>query len=123
VFSTAPSPALCRLVLGQVRRVKAADAARERLSALAGALREALSMRGVPLAAASTGPVIPVLLGSNERAMQAMATLRGRGILAQAIRPPTVPAGAARLRLTVHANWPDDAVPRIADAIEVACAS
>jgi len=124
VFSTAPSPAFCRLVLGQVHRAQAAEAARQRLSALSGALRAALLARGIPLAvAASTGPVVPVLLGSNERAMRAMAVLRARGILAQAIRPPTVPAGAARLRLTVHANWPDDAVVRIAQAVEVACAS
>jgi 7-keto-8-aminopelargonate synthetase-like enzyme len=52
-----------------------------------------------------------------------MQALRERGILAQAIRPPTVAEGAARLRLTVHADWPDDAVPRIVEALEVACAS
>jgi 8-amino-7-oxononanoate synthase len=63
------------------------------------------------------------VLGSNERALGAMQELRRRGILAQAIRPPTVPAGAARLRLTAHADWPDEAVPRIIEALEAACAS
>jgi 8-amino-7-oxononanoate synthase len=63
------------------------------------------------------------VLGSNERALGAMRELRRRGILAQAIRPPTVPTGSARLRLTVHADWPDEAVPRIIEGLEAACGS
>jgi 8-amino-7-oxononanoate synthase len=55
--------------------------------------------------------------------MAAMAGMRARGILVQAIRPPTVPVGAARLRLTVHADWPDDAIERIGAALEASCAS
>jgi 8-amino-7-oxononanoate synthase len=123
VFSTASSPLVCALVLEQVRRVRQADDARQRLFYLAGALRDELARRQIPILPGATGPIIPVLLGSNERATRSMALLRERGILAQAIRPPTVPVGAARLRLTVHADWPDDAVTRIADAVEVACAS
>ena len=80
-----------------------------------------LTVRGIPLAATGTGPIVPVLLGSNERALEAMSTLRRHGILAQAIRPPTVPAGSARLRLTVHADWPADAIERLVAALEVTC--
>ena len=123
VFSTAPSPLLCRLTLGQVRAARAADAARARLRTRSAELRSALSARGLTPLPGALGPIIPVVLGSNDRALAAMAALRQRGILAQAIRPPTVPMGAARLRLTVHADWSDDAVPRIAEALEVACAS
>jgi 8-amino-7-oxononanoate synthase len=123
VFSTAPSPALCRLTLEQVRRTRAAEADRRRLGVLAAELRRALSERSIPIAAAGAGPIVPVLLGSNERALKAMSTLREHGILAQAIRPPTVAAGAARLRITVHADWPDDAVPRLVTALEAACGS
>lgn len=121
VFSTAASPALCRLTLDQVRQTRAADSARERLNALANELRRALSARAIPLASSGEGPIIPILLGSNERALQAMATLREQGILAQAIRPPTVAVGSARLRLTVHADWPDEAVPRLVRALEQVC--
>jgi len=123
VFSTAPSPALCRLTLGQVRATRAADAARIRLAARSAELRSALTCRGLPALPGACGPIVPVVLGSNARALAAMSELRRRGILAQAIRPPTVPVGAARLRLTAHADWPDDAVPRIVEALEVACGS
>jgi len=123
VFSTALSPALCRLVLGQVQAARAADAARSRLQSLSDQLRAELSARGFAAVAGSCGPIVPVVLGSNERAMKAMHGLRARGILAQAIRPPTVPKDAARLRLTAHADWPDDAPLRIAQAVEAACAS
>jgi len=123
VFSTAPSPALCRLTLAQVHAARAADPERQRLAARSAELRGALASHGLPTVPGATGPILPVVLGSNERALGAMHELRRRGILAQAIRPPTVPAGAARLRLTAHADWPDDAVPRIIEALEAACAS
>jgi 8-amino-7-oxononanoate synthase len=123
VFSTAPSPALCRLTLAQVRATRAADGQRQQLAARSLELRTALAAHGLPSLPGANGPILPVVLGSNERALGAMHELRRRGVLAQAIRPPTVPAGAARLRLTAHADWPDDAVPRIIEALEVACAS
>ncbi len=123
VFSTAPSPLLCRLTLGQVRAARCADAARARLRARSTELRSSLLARGLEPLPGALGPIIPVVLGSNERALTAMVVLRQHGILAQAIRPPTVPVGAARLRLTVHADWPDDAVPRITQALAVACES
>jgi 8-amino-7-oxononanoate synthase len=123
VFSTAPSPAFCRLVLAQVRATRAAETQRARLAQLGSELRETLTARGFEVRSNSRGPIVPVALGSNERAMAAMSGLRARGILVQAIRPPTVPVGAARLRLTVHADWPDDAVTRIAEGLEAACGS
>lgn len=129
VFSTGVSPAFASLMVGQVRAAKAADAERARLLERGAALRAALgrgrlstpagASEGITIGAA--GPIVPVLLGSNERAMLAMNQLRQRGVLAQAIRPPTVPVGQARLRLTAHANWPDDAVERIAAGVEAAC--
>jgi 8-amino-7-oxononanoate synthase len=123
VFSTAPSPALCRLTLEQVRRTRAADQDRQRLRLLSVELRQALTERGIPIVATGDGPIVPILLGSSERALAAMTILREHGILSQAIRPPTVPPGGARLRVTIHADWPDDAVPRLVEALEVACAS
>jgi 8-amino-7-oxononanoate synthase len=123
VFSTGASPGLSRLTLSQVHAARAADGLRARVAIMGDALRRRLLERGFELPSASGGPIIPVVLGSNEKAMRAMDGLRARGVLAQAIRPPTVPAGTARLRLTAHASWPDDAVERIVDALEAACGS
>lgn len=122
VFSTAPSPLLVRLIRAQVLETRAAEGARAMLLARSAELRKALLERGLSVPT-GTGPIVPVLLGSSERALRAMQVLRQHRILAQAIRPPTVPVGEARLRLTAHADWPDDAVERIAAALEVACAS
>jgi 8-amino-7-oxononanoate synthase len=122
VFSTALSPVFCRVMLGQVRAARSADSARSRLQARAVELRAALEQRSLPLGVGAHGPILPVILGSNERALGAMHELRERGVLAQAIRPPTVPLNEARLRLTVHADWPADAVARIAEGAAAACA-
>jgi len=121
VFSTGVSPVFANLMLGQVRAAKAADTERARLLELAAALRSALEQCGLPAAPGAVGPIVPVLLGTNDRAMLAMQQLRQRGVLAQAIRPPTVPIGQARLRLTAHADWPNHAVGCIAEGVEAAC--
>jgi len=113
VFSTAPSPALAARALFHVERARAADAERERLHDLSQALRVALRRAGVDLGSAA-GPIAPVIVGSNERALALAERLGSVGILAQAIRFPTVPQGTARLRLTVSAAWPDGAPERVA---------
>lgn len=122
VFSTAPSPALTRLLLEQVQLTRAADTARAQLVRQTRSLRAALAERGLPALGDPESPIVPIVLGSNERSLHAMQVLRSRRILAQAIRPPTVPKGASRLRVTVHADWPEDAVARIIEGLEVACA-
>jgi 8-amino-7-oxononanoate synthase len=122
VFTTGVSPAFATLMLAQVRVARGANAQRSRLLTLALELRRALEQRGIAVSAGAVGPIVPVQLGGNERAMEAMNQLRQRGVLAQAIRPPTVPVGQARLRLTAHADWPADAVHRIAEGLEAACA-
>lgn len=62
-------------------------------------------------------PIVPVILGSEETALVAARYLEDEGYLVVAIRPPTVPAGTARLRLTFTAQHPDDEVERLADII------
>lgn len=117
VFSTAPSPALAALTLQQLDRTRAADRERERLSHLAAALREALQSRGLRTLPASHGPIVPVLAPDAEGAARAERALTDAGILARAIRPPTVPPGTERLRLTAHADWAETDPERIAETI------
>jgi 8-amino-7-oxononanoate synthase len=62
-------------------------------------------------------PIVPVVIGDEETAMAASRHLEDEGYLVVAIRPPTVPPGTARLRLTFTAQHPDDAVDRLADIV------
>lgn len=59
-------------------------------------------------------PIVPVVIGGAQAALDASRLLEDEGYLAVAIRPPTVPEGSARLRLTFTAQHPDDAIERLA---------
>jgi 8-amino-7-oxononanoate synthase len=62
-------------------------------------------------------PIVPVIVGEAEAALAASQVLADAGFLAAAIRPPTVPAGTARLRLTFTALHPDEEIDRLADVV------
>ncbi len=62
-------------------------------------------------------PIVPIVIGDEETAMAASRFLEEEGYLVVAIRPPTVPSGTARLRLTFTAQHPDDAIERLADIV------
>jgi 8-amino-7-oxononanoate synthase len=62
-------------------------------------------------------PIVPVIIGDEEATLAASRLLANEGYLAAAIRPPTVPAGTARLRLTFTAQHPDEAIARLADLL------
>jgi 8-amino-7-oxononanoate synthase len=62
-------------------------------------------------------PIVPVIIGEEEATLVASRLLADEGYLAAAIRPPSVPTGTARLRLTFTAQHPDDAIERLADIV------
>jgi 8-amino-7-oxononanoate synthase len=62
-------------------------------------------------------PIVPVVLGKAETALAASALLEDNGFLVTAIRPPTVPPGTSRLRLTFTAQHPDDEIERLAEIV------
>ena len=121
VFSTASSPLHAALTAAQLGQVLAADALRTSLAQNAADLRNQLCAGALRLAPNSFGPIVSVILEDNQRALGAAARLRAVGILAQAIRPPTVPAGSARLRLTVKATFSRSDVKRLASSVVKAC--
>jgi len=100
VFSTGMSPAVASAAAVALPLVREGTRTR-RLLANADRLRGFVARETMD---GSVGPIVPVLLGSPERAMGAMAKLLEQGVFAQAIRPPTVPRGTSRLRLTVQAG-------------------
>jgi 8-amino-7-oxononanoate synthase len=62
-------------------------------------------------------PIVPVIVGEEEATLAASRLLADEGYLAAAIRPPSVPPGTARLRLTFTAQHPDDQIARLADIV------
>lgn len=101
VFSTAPTPYLSAHLLFHVKQVQLAEAKRDHLVRIASRLRAELLRQGHVLPTDSFGPIIPILIGDSCRALDLAERLRALGILVYPVRPPTVPEGTARLRLTV----------------------
>lgn len=103
VYSTAPPPAVIRAALAALPLVRAADDARQRLREHGTRVRNALRALDLPVPDGN-GPILPVPLGANDRAMRWSHALFEEGVFVQGIRPPTVPVGTARLRLTLMAT-------------------
>jgi len=117
VYSTGTSPDLCGRLVERIERVRGDDAGRRRLAGLVQSFRGELNRRGVPVLAGSFGPIVPILAGAAERAVVWERRLEAEGIFVRAIRPPTVPEGTARLRITVSANHEDVELARIAEVL------
>lgn len=103
VFSTGLSPMLASVAAEAVREIRGDQTGRDRLSALSDDLRRRLNDLGIPVANRS-GPILPIVLGSEHRALAWRDALGERGVKVQAIRPPTVPNGTSRLRVTTRAS-------------------
>ena len=103
IFSTALPPPAAAGALAALEVVRAEPERRARLARNARLLREALAAEGVEVAAAGT-QIVPLVVGSPGAATGASKRALERGVFAQAIRPPTVPEGTSRLRLTVMAS-------------------
>ena len=117
VFTTAPPPAACGAALRGLEIVRTEPARRARLHALIERMKAGLLARGFDVARV-VSPIFPVVLGSEERAMAAAAGLRERGFYVRAIRPPTVPRGTSRLRVTLGAGHRMDQVDAFLGALD-----
>jgi 8-amino-7-oxononanoate synthase len=102
VYTTAMPPALAEATRESLRIVAGEEWRRERLQGLIQRFRHGVRRIGLPLAESST-PIQPIVLGATERAHRWSEALQRAGILVAAIRPPTVPEGSARLRITLTA--------------------
>lgn len=110
VFSTAPPPALMAALDEALTLLEEEPFRRARVRENARRLREQLREVGIEVPEEDS-PIIPILLGENTRAVAVAAALQEEGFDVRAIRPPTVPPGTARLRLSVNVHV-DEAVAR-----------
>jgi 7-keto-8-aminopelargonate synthetase-like enzyme len=107
IYSTAPPPALAHAALASLELIRSDEGAGLRLR-----LRENIArIRHSPT------PILPVVLGTNEGALAASSALADAGFLVPAIRFPTVPRGTARLRISLSAAHPPEAVSALAEAV------
>jgi 8-amino-7-oxononanoate synthase len=102
IYTTAMPPALAAAALEAVRLAQTETWRREKLAALIARFRAGAAQLGLPLMD-SPSAIQPLLPGSADAALAAAQALEQRGLLVVAIRPPTVPVGQARLRITLSA--------------------
>lgn len=117
IYATAPSPLMAAAVRAGLKLI----AEPERRTALAA--RVALvGARLAELGLAPSGSAVqPVILGEARAALAAAAALQAQGFDVRAIRPPTVPEGSARLRLSITLNPSDAELAALLDALEALC--
>jgi 8-amino-7-oxononanoate synthase len=116
IYSTGPMPALAAGLIAALQ-MRARDGARvEALHRKAAALRARLRGAGIDLLR-SESQIVPVVLGGNERALEVAAALQRDGFDVRAVRPPTVPEGTARLRVTVRAPVADADLGRFTERL------
>ena len=115
MFTTALPAAIGAWWLQAIAQVRASRQARAKLHANAAYFRQALVQRGI--AAKCEHYIVPIILGDNAKAVRAAETLQTQGFDVRAIRPPTVPAGTARLRISVHADHDQATLSALADAL------
>ena len=111
IFTTAAAPAAAAAAAAAINVIDSAegDELKARLRANIDRVRP-----GHP------SPIIPIIVGSEDKAITASETLASEGVLVPAIRPPTVPAGTSRLRVTVSAAHTDGDLDRLTEALRLA---
>lgn len=100
IFSTALSPATLAAASAALQILLTEPYRVERLALKAAAMKDKLRLAGVPLLKSET-PIIPILIGAASQAMDFTEKLYAEKLIVSAIRPPTVPVGSSRLRLTM----------------------
>jgi len=122
VYTTAPPAAVAEATRASLALAMREGWRRERLADLVRRFRREATQIGLPLMASST-PIQPVVAGRAETALSWSRWLEEKGILVPAIRPPTVPEGSARLRITFSAVHTDEQLTRLLDALSTLAAA
>jgi len=118
IYTTAAAPALAHALLASLDIIGGAEGRQRRahLQSLIAQLRSGLRLRRWQLMPSDTA-IQPVIVGANDDAMRAAAALFAQGLWVPAIRPPTVPPGTARLRVTLSAAHTEQDVAQVVAAL------
>jgi 8-amino-7-oxononanoate synthase len=116
IYTTSQPPAVACATLKSLELLRSEGWRRDHLNRLIARFRQGAADIGLSLMDSPT-PIQPILVGSSERALKLSAALRRRGVLVGAIRPPTVPAGSARLRVTFSASHSEAQVEQLLDIL------
>ncbi|MCX8476249.1 MAG: 8-amino-7-oxononanoate synthase [Sphingomonas sp.] len=114
IFSTAPSPLMAAAVRAALRLLAEEPDRRERLHELIRSAQTLLAPLGVTR---TDSQILPLILGDDARTMRRAAALQAAGFDVRGIRPPTVPAGTSRLRISLTLNVGMDDVAALAEAL------
>ena len=115
IFATAPSPLTAVAVREALLILQQEPERQQRLAKLVAFTHRELDLRG--WRSPSRSQIVPYIVGDNARAMQLASALQARGFDVRGIRPPTVPAGTARLRIALTLNVDEDDVRALLDAL------
>ncbi|KTB70355.1 MULTISPECIES: 8-amino-7-oxononanoate synthase [Pseudomonas] len=117
IYTTSQPPALACATLKSLQLLRNEHWRREHLASLIQQFRQGAEQIGLQLMDSFT-PIQPIMIGDAGRALRLSQLLRERGLLVTAIRPPTVPAGSARLRVTLSAAHSEADVQLLLEALE-----
>ncbi|WP_409190199.1 8-amino-7-oxononanoate synthase [Bradyrhizobium sp. RDM4] len=115
IFATAPSPLMAVAVREALFILQEEPERQQRLAKLVAFTHREMGLRG--WRAPSVSQIVPYIVGDNARAMRLASALQARGFDIRGIRPPTVPAGTARLRISLTLNAGEDDVRAMLDAL------
>jgi len=119
IFSTAPPPAVAGALAASLSIIAAEPDRRARLAHLARHLRDCLAAEGVPVSPGDSH-IVPVVIGENHRALAVAEAMQAQGFDVRAVRPPTVPAGTARLRIAVNIGLDEPTLDRFSFTLAAA---
>lgn len=117
IYTTALPPALAETCRAGLRLLREESWRRDRLQVLLHRFRSGAATLGLSLLPSQT-PIQPIVVGDNQKALEVSRRLWEQGLWVAAIRPPTVPVGTARLRITLSAAHTETQVDRLLDALK-----
>ena len=119
IYSTALPPSVCAAAVAAIEIIESEPERRQNLLRHSDDFRRQIAARGIETVAGSVGPIVPIILETPGRAVEAAWQLERAGFLVAAIRPPTVPSGTSRLRISLtSAHQPAD-LERLATALDL----